>query len=542
MKGAGFKVVGQSGPRHEALEKVTGRASYLDDLSIPGMVYGAVLRSPHPHARVLRIDFSNAMKIPGVLASLLPRDCPETLFNCAGDVPSPLSIRDERILTEEPRYVGDRIAAVAGLSPEICRAALDAVEVEYEPLPALLSLREALKETAPALHPEITPTNVFKKIEASEGDAEDALLHSDHVFEEEFHTPAVHHACLEPVGCICDYRREGDLTVWSTSQTVFQERRILSEILGLPENRIRIIKPFVGGGFGSRQQLHDQHVAALLSMRVGRPVKIVHTRPEEMTGTCVRHESICRLRVGVSADGMLQGFHARVYHNAGAYASHSPVVLAAQSRKLQYRCAHYKYEGHCVYTNTIVAGAWRGYGNPQITFAREVLFDRIARTLGMDPVAFRLKNHLGVGDRITASPIVLHSCAIAECVREGERLKREIDLKDGSREGEGGKGSWGVAFAMHTSGPSNNSGMSSSVILANDDGSVQLLSGSADIGQGSETTLSQIAAESLGISLKDVTVSPLDTLHSPYDTGTFASSQTYVGGQAVLEAAKELKG
>ena len=313
-------------------------------------------------------------------------------------------------------------------------------------------------------------------------------------------------------------------------------------MLDLPENRVRVIKPAMGGGFGARQQLHNQHVGALLSKRLRRPVKIVNTREEEMLATSARHGSLCHLRVGVDKEGYLKAFHAKVYLNAGAYCTHTPIVLAAQTRKFQYRIPHYLYEGYGVYTNAPVAGAMRGYGNPQLTFARERMMDEIARELGLDPIRFRMMNHLEVGETIPAHTFPLRSCAIRECVDGGEEIRKRIEEEESvPKRKEERTEAWGVAFSCHTSGPSNNDGMSSCVILVNDDGSVNLCTGSADIGQGCETTFSQIVAEELGIDLGAVTVTAADTLHVPYDTGTFASGQIYVGGNAVRQAAREIK-
>lgn len=537
-----FRVIGKSYPRHESIAKVTGQARYTDDFELPGMVYGSILRSPHAHARVLRIDKSEAEKVQGVLAILLPGDVPKHLFNCAGNPPSPILIKDERILTDQPLYVGDRIAAVAALTPEACQEVLDKLGVEIEPLPAVFEIEDALRKEAPLLHPEIAQTNIFKRMEARKGEVEKGFGESEHIFEDEYRTPDVQHVALEPVNCICHYTPDGSLTVWSNTQTPFQDRRLLSELLDLPENRVRIIKPAMGGGFGARQQLHNQHVGALLSKRVRRPVKIVNTREEEMLATTVRHGSLCHLKVGVDKEGYLKAFHAKVYLNAGAYCTHSPIVLAAQTRKFQYRIPHYLYEGYGVYTNAPVAGAMRGYGNPQLTFARERMMDEIAKELGFDPIQFRMMNHLEVGETIPAHTFPLRSCAIRECVDGGEEIRKRIEEKESDPERKEEKTeAWGVAFACHTSGPSNNDGMSSCLILVNDDGSVNLSTGSADIGQGCETTFSQIVAEELGVDLGAVTVTAADTLHVPYDTGTFASGQIYVGGNAVRQAAQEIK-
>jgi CO/xanthine dehydrogenase Mo-binding subunit len=537
-----FEIVGTSPPRMESVAKVRGQALYLDDLPIPGVVHGKILRSPFAHARVLDIDASEAMKVPGVMAVLLPSDVHSRRFNSSGNPPSGLIVSDERILTDHPLHVGDRVAAVAGETPESCVEAIRRIRVEYEPLPAVTGIEEAMAEGAPILHPDLFNSNVFRKLEARDGDVDAGFRESDHIFEEEYYTPTVQHVPMEPVGCVCSFGPDGRLTVWCNTQAPFQDRRILAELLDLPESWVRIIKPVMGGGFGARQQLHNQHVAALLSRRIHRPVKILNTREEEMYATAVRHACIVHLKAGVGKDGRLRAFHARVYANTGAYCTHGPIVLGAQSRKFHYRVPHYLFEGSCVYTNAPVAGAMRGYGNPQLTFARELFLDKIARNLGMDPLAFRLVNQLKVGERIPAHTFPLRSCAVEECVAAAEAVKREIDAAEASRKlREGSAEAWGIAFACHTSGPSNNEGLSSSVVMVNDDGSANLLVGSVDMGQGCETTFCQIAAEALGVALEDVSISAADTLHTPYDTGSFASSQIYVGGNAVHDACQDAR-
>jgi CO/xanthine dehydrogenase Mo-binding subunit len=536
-------MVGSSPPRRESFLKVTGQAPYTDDLMVPGMVYGRILRSPYANAKVKRIDIDAALKVPGVLGILRPEDVSQTKFNCAGSPPSPLLIKDEQILTTHPRHVGDRIAAVVAETQVDCDRALRKIQVEYEVLPAIFSVKKALAAGTPLIHPLTTTQNTFKTISASQGDVDQGFTQSDLVFSEEFFLPAVQHVALEPIACICHFIEKDALTIWATTQTPFQERRVLAELLDLPENRIRIIKPFMGGGFGARQQLHNTHIGALLSKLVNRPVKIVNNREEEMYASVVRHEVTANLKIGVNRSGLLQAFDAELFFNAGAYSSHSPVVAAAASRKLQYRIPNYRYQGHCVLTNAPVAGAMRGYGNPQLTFAREILMDRIAKELRMDPVVFRLLNHIKVGEKFPAATDPIQSCAIEDCVKGANRIKVDIDQKTAQltkKPDDDVTKAWGVAFACHTSGPSSNEGMSACLIMANDDGSVQLMTGSADIGQGSETTLSQVAAEVLGIKLIDIAVTAADTNHTPYDTGTFASSQMYVAGNAVKKAATDL--
>lgn len=538
-----FKIIGKSHHRFDSVQKATGKAEYTDDFTLPNMVYGMVLRSPYAHAKVKSIDKSKAEKVEGVLKIILPDDVPDMLFNCSGNPPSPLLIEDERILTNHPLCMGDRIAAVAATTKQACKDALDKIIVDYEVLPAVFEVDEALKEDAPLLHPEISDTNIVKKIEAKQGDVDKGFRESDYVFEETYYTPMIQNVSMEPNGCICEYTLDGKLNIISTSQTIFQERRILARLMGMAENDVRITKPTMGGGFGERQQLQSQHVGAILSRAVGKPVKIINTREEQMYASVVRHSAKISLKVGVTKDGYIRAFKVESYYNTGAYTTHGPTVVAAGSRKANYRIPNYLFEGYCVYTNSPVSGAVRGYGNPQMTFAREILLNRIAKELNIDPVEFKLKNHVRTGDKLPAATAPLLSCEIDECFRGGEEIKRRIEESENATDNSSNIiEAWGTAFCCHASGPSSKEGMSSSVILINDDGTVNLLMGSADIGQGSETILSQIAAEGLGIDLKDITVTAADTKFTPYDTGTFASSQTYVGGNAVVLAVEDVKG
>ncbi|SHI33617.1 xanthine dehydrogenase molybdenum-binding subunit [Dethiosulfatibacter aminovorans DSM 17477] len=535
-----MKTVGSSFPRHESISKVTGSAEYTDDLNFPNAVYGAILRSPHANAVVRSMDVKDALKIPGILAVLTPDDVTHKLFNCSGNPPSDLLFKDERILTDRALYAGDRIAAVAGETEEACKKALNAITVDYEILKPVFRIEDALKEGAAPIHPHLYDSNIVKKLEVNTGDMERAFEESDHIFEEEFYTPQIQVTAMEPTGCICDYTNEKKLNIWSTSQTVFQERRILADLLDMKEKDIRMVKPAMGGGFGARQQLHNQHVCALLSKAVKRPVKIINTREEEMLATIARHEVKLKIRMGVMNSGRINACHIESYFNTGPYTSHGPTVVAAATKKMQYNVPNYRFEGYCVLTNSPVSGAVRGYGNPQINFGREILLDRIAKKLQMDPVELRLMNHVKTGEKFPGWTDPIESCAIEDCINGVMELKDDIDKADCSEKDENIDEAWGVAFGCHTSGPSNKTGMSSAIVMANGDGSVNLMVGSADIGQGSETTLSQVAAERLGVELSDVRIKAADTLNTPYDTGTFASSQMFVCGNAVRKAADSL--
>lgn len=535
-----MKTVGISFPRHESKKKVTGTAEYTDDLHFPDAVCGLIIRSPHANAIVKSIDTDEAMKIPGVLAILTPDNTSNKLYNCSGNPPSDLLFKDEKILTKRPLYVGDRIAAIAGQTEEACQRALKAVKIDYEVLKPVFSLDEALSIDAAPIQAHLSDTNIVKKIEVETGDLSKGFEESDHVFEGEFYTPQLQVTAMEPTGCICDYTNEDTLNIWSTSQTVFQERRILAELLDMKLKDIRMIKPSMGGGFGARQQLHNQHVGALLSKEVKKPVKIINTREEEMFATIARHEVKSKIRIGVMATGEIKACHIEAYFNTGPYTSHGPTIVAAATKKMQYKVPNYHFEGYCVFSNSPVGGAVRGYGNPQINFGREIMLDRIAKELGIDPLEIRLKNHVAVGEKFPGWSDPIESCAIEDCVKGVMKIKDQIDKNDNSPDDENISEAWGLSFGCHTSGPSNKTGMSSAIIMANNDGSINLMVGSADIGQGSETTLSQVAAERLGINLADVRIKAADTLNTPYDTGTFASSQMFVCGNAVKRAADNL--
>lgn len=535
-----FQSVNQSIPRLESLEKATGRAKYTDDLRLPDMAYAALVRSPHSRARVKSIDVSGAERIPGYLGCLLPEEVPQEYFNCSGNPPSPLLMKDELVLTQEPKVLGDRIACVAAETEEAARAAADAVRVEYEVLLPCLDVNSALREGAEPLQPHIAPDNIIQRREVSQGDRAAGEAASEIILEDHFSTPPMQHATIELTSCLCDFSDGVHLTVYSTSQTVFQERRLTAEILGIKESDVRFSKPIVGGGFGARQQLHAQHVAALMSRKLKRPVNLSYTREEDLYSV-VRHGSEVDLRIGASGDGRLQLFDTTYRLNGGPYTTHTPTVVAAAARKLQYRVPNYFFEGLSVYTDHITGGAFRGYGNTQLTFGREILMDRLAQKLEMDPVELRLLNQVQVGECFPCASIPVSSNNIAGCAQRCREIQAEIDEKSPLVDNGEVRQAWGIAFSCHGSGPSSKEGLSSAVVILNDDATVQLLVGSSDIGQGSETMESQIAAECLGIPLSDVKITAADTRVTPYDTGTFGSSQTFICGNAVTRACADLK-
>ncbi len=533
-----FKVVNQPLPRHEALAKVLGQAKYADDLDFANLAYGLIVRSPHAYAKVSGYDKEAALNINGVLGIICADDIPATLFNCSGNPPSAALIKDELMLTNEPKCLGDRVAAIVAESPELCIQAARALNIQYRVFKPNFKIKDA--QNAPALQAaEGEGHNLFKTMAFSQGDVEQGFKEAAHIFEGSFTTRAQAHVALEPTVCICDYQPNGKVTIYANSQTVHQERRIIGELLNMNETDIRVIKPHTGSGFGARQQMHNQHLGVLLSKLAKRPVKILHTREEEMYATATRHETEASYKFGIDSQGMIKTFAGQNYLNAGPYTTHSILVSGAAGRKFQYQADNYLYEGKSIVTNSPTAGAFRGYGNIQFSFGREIMISRIAKALNQDPIKFRLKNHLKVGERFPSANYDLYSCEIEACVAKAEQIKAAIDSQKPLLNNDKIGSAWGHAFACHSSGPSNMDGMSSAIVMVNTDGSANLLIGSADIGQGSETVMKQIAAEKLGLNYEQVNVKAADTDLTPYDTGTFASGQTYVCGNAVAKACED---
>jgi len=549
------KVVGKATPRVTAALEVSGAAKYAPDIKLPGMLHAKILRSPYAHAIIKKIDTSKAEKLPGVMAVITHKDVPRIAYTGEGGPPS-ISFtgeagkpeesfpRDEYILDNKVRHVGDKVAAVAAVDEDTAEEALELIDVEYEELPAVFDPEEAMKPGAPKVHK--SEKNIAAHILNEWGDIEKGFREADYIFEGRYVTPRQAHAALEPHGCVADYNQySGELTVWTTTQIPFVNQRILSELLNIPMNRIRIIKTFTGGGFGGKDEILLEPICAVLSMKTGNPVKLVLTREEVFIGSRTRHPSVIYLKTGVKKDGTITARYIKAILNGGAYASHGPSVTAAMgSREIGlYRSPNVKFDGYCIYTNCPAAGAFRGYGNPQQTFAIEQQMDEIAEKLDMDPVELRLKNTIRKGDLNPGTGLKLESCGLQECIRKGaEKMdwmrKRRMPKDVGGSKRRG----YGMGIFMHNSGcvpylPE----CSSSIVTVNSDGTAKVLVGSTDIGQGSSTIMAQIAAEELGLSLRNVSVVSADTGVVPFDQGTYGSRTTYIMGNAVLLAARDAK-
>jgi len=558
QEGQPTHVVGKSEPRVDGVKLATGRATFADDVQMPGMLHARLLLSPHAHARIRRIDASRARALPGVHAVLTYEDLPAVRFTTAGQSYPEPSPADTVSLDRKVRFVGDRVAAVAAESPQIAEEALRLIEVEYEVLPAVLDMEEAMRPGAPQIHDEPdargiydAARNVAAHLEAEAGDPDGAFAASHLVLEREYRTQQVQQTPIETHVCVTWWDEDDRLVIRTSTQVPFHVRRILAPVLGLPPRRIRVIKPRIGGGFGVKQEVLIEDICAHLTMATGRPVRLEYTRREEFQSSRSRHPQILRLKAGVAEDGRLLALEMRLLGNTGAYGCHALTVQANTGSKALslYRCQNLRFAMDAVYTNLPPAGAFRGYGVPQGFFAVESFMDELAEALGMDPVDLRRKNWVREGDVFALAKALgegregfetpIQSCGLPECVEQGAeaigwgQVPRLDPARPHVRRGQG------IACATQGSGIAGLD-MGAASIKMNDDGSFNLLMGATDLGTGSDTALAQIAAEVLGAELEDIIVYSSDTDFTPFDKGAYASSTTYISGGAVKKAAEEV--
>jgi CO/xanthine dehydrogenase Mo-binding subunit/aerobic-type carbon monoxide dehydrogenase small subunit (CoxS/CutS family) len=529
-------VVGKPATRIDAFEKVTGKAPYAYDMALPGMLHGEILRSPHAHARITRIDTGAARKLPGVVAVLTQEDMPQTKFGAF--------VQDETTLADRVvRFVGEGIAAVIAVDEPTALEALRLIEVDYEPLPAITDPEEAMREGAIQIH-EGVERNIVAHNRVTGGDIENGFTEADLVFEDRFETSRQCHVCMEPHAAIANWDASGRLTMWISSQSTFFDRFGLMTVFGLPANKVRIICPYLGGGFGSKSEPHAIYlVAAQASRLTGRPVKMFHSRDEEFTSSRTRHPEIIYLKTGVKRDGTITARQARVILDNGAYTSYGPGVSLTQSMLggAVYRIPNYRYDGYTVYTNTPFGGAFRGFGSPQFTFAAEVHTDQIAERLGMDPVEFRMKNLSHPGDVAISGP-KLTTCGIRECVQQAADAISWREHRANPRPNRGVGLACGTHFTSGKFHPGLNADFCAAMLKINPDGSVSLGVGAVEMGTGAATTaMAQICAEELGVRVEDVDLVNSDSETLPADFGTYGSRVTTLAGNAVRLACGRIK-
>jgi len=547
-------LIGQSIPKLDAQALVTGRPVYTDDLAAyHHALIVKILRSPHAHARIRSIDRSRAEKVPGVVCILTHEDVPHRRYTNSGEsYPEPCP-HDRFLLEPVVRYVGDEVAIVAAESEKAAARALELIRVDYEILPAVLDFTNA--ENNPVLvhapnegvfMPDDVGLdcahNVVSRHKVQKGDLSSALSSSDRVVTGEFFTPPQSHCMMETHRSFCFPDEFGRLTFWTSTQSPFHTRRQTAAALGLPYNRIRVMKPRVGGAFGGKNITVCEPYVGIVTLKTGRPAKMVLTRKETFTATASRHEMRFRITLGASADGTLKAVQFDCLNNTGAYGEDGPAVTmvsAGNMLPMHNRTDAIEFTGTTVYTNLLPGGAMRGYGAAQSTFAIECMMDELADACGIDPIAFRLKNCAKEGDTggILTTPI--RSSSLLRCIARGREMIGWNEKYPVQQLSETRLRAVGMAAATHGSGVQN-IGQASVSIRLEEDGTYLMRSGATDLGTGSDTILTQIAAQALNCPVSRINTRTADT-DGPYDTGAFASCTTYVTGNAVIKAAESFK-
>jgi 4-hydroxybenzoyl-CoA reductase subunit alpha len=533
-----FEVIGKPWPKVDALHKCTGEMRYADDVYLPRMLYAKILRSPHAHARIRRIDVSRARALSGVHAVITGQDLP-TRFGIL-----PVSQDEEALCVEKVRYVGDPVAAVAAADEWTAEEALRLIEVEYEPLPALMTLEEAVAESSVRIHEYGDGPNIHKMVSLEFGDVAAGFARAEYVREDIFFYAGSTHLPLEQHAAVAHYGPDGKLTLWSSTQTPHYVHRALAKVLEMPPSRIRVIATPVGGGFGGKSEpFSHEIVVAKLAMLTGRPVKITLTREEVFYAHRGRHPVLLWIKTGVRRDGTITAMHVRSFLDGGAYGSYgvATTYYTGALQTVTYRIPCYKFEGVRVFTNKPPCGPKRGHGTPQPRFALEVHLDKIAEDLGLDPVDVR-QRQIVEAPSITVNWLPISSCGLRACI---DRVVEASRFREKFRRLPFGQGV-GFACSAYLSGAGlpiywNDMPHSGVQIKIDRGGGVTVFCGSADIGQGSDSVLAYIVAEVLGILPEDIRVVTADTDMTPVDLGSYSSRVTVMAGNAAVEAAEKLR-
>ena len=528
-----FDIIGKTVPKRDGAEKVTGRTRYLHDLVLPRLAHGKILRARYPHARIVRIDASRARALPGVLAVLTGDDVEPQPFGFAKDQ---VALKRRKV-----RCIRDEVAAVVAETPEIAEGALALIDVEYEELAAVFDPRAALEPGAPLVHEELGTNAHHLQYQFTRGDVDRAFAEAAAVVEDTYTLNFVTPACLGTMVAIADWDAADTLTMWSTTQVPFLYQRDLAAALGITGDRVRVLQPPIGGNFGRGLDLYPIDViAALLARRVRRPVKIEFDRVEEFIACPTREPCAIRLRTAADRDGRLLARAAHVMIDNGAYTSWgstTPSVMLSTVAGL-YRVPNVRFDTTIVYTNNPYSGSMRGYGNPESTFAVESQMDELAERLGIDPLELRRRNATKPGD-VNPQGFVITSFAMLECLdAAAEEIRKDPPpLRSGWKRGVGYAGMFHVAGGARV----YRSDGCGAIVKLDDFGRVTLLTGATEIGQGSDTVLAMIVAETLGVPIERVDVVNSDTSVRPWDVGTHASRTTFVAGNAARLAAEKVK-
>ncbi|HYE80906.1 MAG TPA: molybdopterin cofactor-binding domain-containing protein [Clostridia bacterium] len=535
-----YQYIGKAYPIQDAELKATGGQKYVGDMKIPGMLHAKVVFSEIAHGRIISINTEKAKDLPGVVAVFTHENTPEDLYNNYAFFVDQAVPKDERLLNDKVRFVGDRVAAVVAETGEIAEEAAGLIEIEYEELMPLINMSQALEDRDNEIHP---GGNLLKQSELNFGDAESAINAAELTFHDRIRTQKVHHAAMETHMCVADYDRAGYLTIWTPCQSVFGVRALIADLLKLSYNKVRVVKTITGGSFGAKQQAILEPLTAYMAMTVKRPVRLCYNRRETILSTVTRTAADISIETGVARDGSILGCSINAMTDAGAYVENTNDLSIAMGKKAfrVYRIPNLNYKVKSVLTNTPVSGGCRGWGGPQICTAIEVHFDRISKSLGMDPADFRLKNLVYPYDMENVTKITLGNARIRECLTEGIKAFNWYERKrEAKGQGRYRKGV-GLACAGHVNGFYGKiQDLSVMTLKMNEDGSFILNTGTHEQGCGTLISLAQITAEVLEVDPARITVLEADTERSPYDVGTFSSRVTYVAGKCALKAAEKL--
>jgi CO/xanthine dehydrogenase Mo-binding subunit len=537
---------------------VTGAARYTFDVApegdLAGLLHMKIARSPHAHARIVAIDATAALAVPGVHRVLTHADVPDKLYSSARHEDPTVDPDDTRLLDDVARYIGQRVAAVVAESEGAAEEALAKLVITYEVLPAVVDPELAMAPGAPVIHPKQADLariadparNLVGEVHGHIGDVEAGFAEADAIHEGTYHSQRTQHAPLETHGAVGWLDEDGRLVIRSSTQVPFLTRRALCALFDLPENKVRVFCARVGGGFGGKQEMLTEDIVALAVLATGRPVKLELTRTEQFIGTTTRHPMRVRVKMGARKDGSLTAFQLDVLSNTGAYGNHGPAVLyhACHESIGLYRCPNKKIDGHVVYTNTLPAGAFRGYGLAQTGFAIESAIDELARRLGMDPFAFRAHNMIRAGDAVIATSeeqddMSVQSYGLPACLDHVATALRE-DAGDPPPEGEAWLLGQGMAMSMCETIPPGGH-LSDTRARLKADGTYEFTVGTAEFGNGTTTVHTQLAATVLGTAARGIAIRQSDTDNGGHDTGAYGSAGTMVAGYATLRAAEGLR-
>lgn len=535
--------VGTNVPVHDAIKKVSGSLRYTGDIKLPHMLHCKVLFSPLPHAKITKIDTSKAEALEGVNAVVCYKDSPGVLYNGNGEDKD--FYKNERVFDQVVRYVGDKVAAVAAETEAIAKSALQLIEVEYEELPHYLDMEEAMKEDAYPIH---GTSNIIEEVHLNCGDVDKAMEIAYKIYEDTYTMPAVHHGAMEPHVSIADYDSSGKLTIYTPTQDVFGQRENLHRIFSIPMNKIRVLAPAIGGAFGGKIDLITEPITALLSMKTGRPVKLVYNRREDICSTRTRHSMKVKLRTGVTKEGVIVAQDVLAIMNAGAYTSATMSVCWAMGGKLfkLHKTSNLRYRGVPVYTNTAIAGAMRGFGSPQLYYPQQSQMNAIAKDLNIDIIEMQMLNLVDPYDVDKGSGEKLGNARVKDCVRIGAdafEWKKNYQVQLHSQiENERYRIGIGMASASHGNGiygvMSDTTGI---IIKMNEDGSAMLFTGVSDLGSGTVTAQLQVVSEVLGIPVSKIGCIQTDTDATMWDLGAYSSRGVFVSCHAAKMVAEKVR-